>query len=77
VTTTLSQKGQVVIPQAVRSKLRLHPGDDFIVLWSQTGDILLRPVRNSSNQDWLDALGCLKGLAVPTRSKELGRKVTL
>jgi AbrB family looped-hinge helix DNA binding protein len=77
VTTTLSQKGQVVIPQEVRNKLRLHPGDDFIVLWSQTGDILLRPVRNSSDQDWLDALGGLKGLAVPTRSKELGRKVVL
>ena len=76
-TTTLSQKGQVVIPQEVRNKLRLQPGDDFIVLWSQTGDILLRPVRKRSDQDWLDALGGLQGLAVPTRSKELGRKVTL
>jgi AbrB family looped-hinge helix DNA binding protein len=76
-TTTLSQKGQVVIPQVVRNKLRLRPGDDFIVLWSESGDILLRPVRNSSDQDWLDTLGGLKGLAVPVRSKELGREVTL
>jgi AbrB family looped-hinge helix DNA binding protein len=77
VTTTLSQKGQVVIPQEVRNKLRLRPGDDFVVLWSVSGDILLRPVRNSTDQDWLDALGGLKGLEVPARSKELGRKVAL
>jgi AbrB family looped-hinge helix DNA binding protein len=35
VTTTLSQKGQVVIPQEVRNKLRLQPGDDFVVLYSK------------------------------------------
>jgi AbrB family looped-hinge helix DNA binding protein len=77
VTTTLSQKGQVVIPQEVRNKLGLHPGDDFIVLCSETGDILLRRVRSSSDQDWLDALHALKDLEAPTRSKEPGRKVTL
>ena len=66
-----------MIPQEVRNKLRLHPGDDFIVLWSQTGDILLRPVRNSIDRDWLDALRALQGLEVPARSKELGRKVAL
>jgi AbrB family looped-hinge helix DNA binding protein len=77
VTTTLSQKGQVVIPQEVRKKLRLRPGDDFIVLSSQTGDILLRPVRNSSGTDWLDALRALKGLEVQERSKELGRQIVL
>jgi AbrB family looped-hinge helix DNA binding protein len=77
VTTTLSQKRQVVIPQEVRKKLRLRPGDDFIVLSSQTGDILLRPVRNSSGTDWLDALRALKGLEVQERSKELGRQIVL
>ena len=66
-----------MIPQEVRNKLRLRPGDDFMVLWSQTGDILLRPVRRSSDQDWLDALRNLNGLEVPARSKELGRKVRL
>lgn len=76
-TTTLSQKRQVVIPQEVRKKLRLRPGDDFIVLSSQTGDILLRPVRNSSGTDWLDALRALKGLEVQERSKELGRQIVL
>jgi AbrB family looped-hinge helix DNA binding protein len=78
VTTTLSQKGQVVIPQELRQKLCLRPGDDFIVLSSQTGDILLRPVRKSpKSPDWLDSLRGLKGLEVPERGKELGREVTL
>ena len=49
-TTTLSQKGQVVIPQEVRNKLGLRPGDDFIVLYSETGDILLRPIRQKKFQ---------------------------
>ena len=78
-TTTLSQKGQVVIPQEVRQKLCLHPGDDFLVLTSsQSGDILLRLVRSKpSGTDWLEALRGLKGLEVPERGKEPGREVTL
>ena len=77
-TTTLSQKGQVVIPQEVRKKLCLRPGDDFIVLTSHSGDILLRPIRQSpSGKDWLEALLELKGLEIPERSKELGREVAL
>jgi len=78
VTTTLSQKGQVVIPQEVRQKLSLRPGDDFLVLTSSLrGEILLRPLRRQSGADWLEALRGLNGLEVPQRSKEPGRNVTL
>jgi AbrB family looped-hinge helix DNA binding protein len=44
-TTTLSAKGQVVIPRDIRVKWGLKQGHDFIVLCSSTGEILLRPVR--------------------------------
>ena len=31
-TTTLSSKGQVVIPEEIRARLGLKPGDQFVVL---------------------------------------------
>ena len=42
-TSTLSSKGQIVIPKPVRSLLGLNPGDavDFVV--QDSGDVLLRP----------------------------------
>jgi AbrB family looped-hinge helix DNA binding protein len=68
VTTTLSQKGQVVIPQEVRNKLRLRPGDDFIVLYSETGDILLRPIRRRNEGGLIKGLRALGGLKVEERT---------
>jgi AbrB family looped-hinge helix DNA binding protein len=62
VTTTLSAKGQIVIPQEVRAKLNLRPGDDFVVLYSNTGEILLRPIRRRSGKSLVDALQALHGL---------------
>jgi AbrB family looped-hinge helix DNA binding protein len=68
VTTTLSQKGQVVIPQEVRNKLRLRPGDDFIVLCSETGDILLRPIRRKNYKGLIKGLRVLRGLKLEERT---------
>ena len=43
VRATLSSKGQLVVPKAIREQLGLHSGDkvDFIV--QENGDVLLRP----------------------------------
>jgi len=40
---TLTTKGQLVIPKAIREYLHLHPGDrlDFII--RDDGDVVLRP----------------------------------
>ena len=38
-TTRLSSKGQVVIPEAVRTRLKLEPGDQFIVV--AKGDVVI------------------------------------
>ena len=67
-TTTLSQKGQVVIPQEVRNRLRLRPGDDFIVLYSETGDILLRPIRRKNGRGMIKGLRALRGLKLEERT---------
>ena len=42
VTTTMSSKGQVVIPRLVRSRQKLRAGDDFLLFELSNGDILLR-----------------------------------
>ena len=44
-TTTMSSKGQIVIPQAIRERQKLVEGDEFLILVSRTGDLLLRPRR--------------------------------
>jgi AbrB family looped-hinge helix DNA binding protein len=44
-TTTISSKGQMVIPSQVRERLEIRAGDDFLVLELANGDILLRRSR--------------------------------
>ena len=62
-TTTLSAKGQVVIPRDIRAKWGLKQGHDFIVLCSSTGEILLRPVKRP-RKSWVKALRGMRGLKV-------------
>ena len=57
-----------MIPQEVRTKLRLRPGDDFIVLYSETGDILLRPIRRKNGRGLIKGLRALHGLKVEERT---------
>ena len=44
-TTTISSKGQVVIPQPVRERHKLRAGDDLLLFELSNGDIVLRHVR--------------------------------
>jgi len=66
-TTTLSVKGQIVIPQRVRAKHKLKAGADFTVITRSNGDILLRPVKPRRRHRTLaDNLLALSGLEVET-----------
>ena len=76
-TTTLSARGQIVIPSEVRKELGLREGDDFMVLTSRDGDIMLRPYRRGRRKNLLEALKAFKGLEIPPRSKELVRPIKL
>ena len=75
-TTTLSARGQIVIPSEVRKQLGLREGDDFIVLTSRDRDILLRPLRRSRRKGLFHALRALKGLELKP-NKELIRDIQL
>jgi AbrB family looped-hinge helix DNA binding protein len=76
-TTTLSVKGQVVIPQPVRATQKLRAGTDFTILTRSNGDIVLRPVKGRRRYATLtENLLALSGLPVhpekaPARDIEL------
>ena len=53
-TTRLSSKGQVVIPEEVRQKLRLLPGVQFLVLGE--GDVVILKVISPPSIDEFDKL---------------------
>lgn len=57
-TTTLSSKGQLVIPKQVRQQARVAAGDAFVVRY-QDGEIHLRPVVRTSGTTVDDVAGCL------------------
>jgi len=64
-TTTLSVKGQLVIPQAVRARHKLKAGTDFTVITRSNGEIILRPVKARRHHATLaENLLALSGLPV-------------
>lgn len=72
-TTTLSSKGQVVLPQKVRSRLRLLPGTKF-ECEIQGDAILLKPQapRKTRTRHIIDKVS---GLRVTQRTKD-GARIT-
>ena len=46
---------------------RPDPGDDFIVLYSEAGDILLRPIRTKNRSGLIKGLRTLRGLKLEER----------
>jgi AbrB family looped-hinge helix DNA binding protein len=57
-TTTLSSKGQLVIPKQVRQQARVAAGDSFVVRY-QDGEIHLRPIARTGSTTVDDVAGCL------------------
>ena len=50
-TTRLSSKGQVVIPDAIRRRLSLEPGAEFVVL-GEEDTIVLKRIRTPAMHDF-------------------------
>ena len=77
-TTILSQKGQIVIPGAVRKQLSLEPGDDFEIEIEDGETIRLRRISRKPNQGLADHLrSCPYPFDIPDRAKDLPREVEL
>jgi AbrB family looped-hinge helix DNA binding protein len=70
-TTVLSQKGQIVLPGAIREQLQLQAGDDFEVTIEDEDTITLRRVNQPANRGLVDLLlACPATFEVPAREKD-------
>ncbi len=69
--TTVSSKGQIVLPAELRKQDRIEPGEEFIVERLERGEYRLvrsAPSPNEGVVDWL--LACPeKGFFVPVESE--------
>ena len=54
-TTKMSSRGQVVIPEEIRKKLNLKPGDRFVVV-AEGDTVLLKLISPPSLEDFEDLL---------------------
>lgn len=72
-TTTISSKGQLVIPRQVRERQEIRAGDDFVLFELSNGDILLRRSR-APKRSLAWHLRRLRGLEL-RRSGETAREV--
>jgi AbrB family looped-hinge helix DNA binding protein len=78
-TTNLGQRGQLVIPKAIRTERKLQPGDDFeVTLDEDDADLILlrriRPTANAGLVEHLAACPYRGRLHSPTRRREPMRK---
>ena len=80
-TTTVTAKGAVVLPQAVLKQHRVRAGDKFEITADpdESGVIELRRVGRKPNAGLVELLrSCpVKGFPIPKRSKELPRDFAL
>ena len=70
-TTILSQKGQIVLPGAIREQLQLRAGDDFEVTIEDEDTITLRRITQPANRGLVDLLlACPASFEIPAREKD-------
>ena len=66
VTATLTSKGQLTIPKAVRDSLHLHTGDRVAFIVHGDAEAVMKPVTKSVD----DVFGRLHGAGQPCKSVE-------
>ena len=70
-TTILSQKGQIVLPGAIRDQLHLQAGDDFEVTVEDEDTITLRRIAHPANRGLVDLLlSCPASFEIPDREMD-------
>jgi AbrB family looped-hinge helix DNA binding protein len=59
--TSIGERGQIVIPKAIRTSRQIQPGNDFEVTLDEADFdlILLRRIRPRPNAGLVDHLGCV------------------
>jgi AbrB family looped-hinge helix DNA binding protein len=70
VTTSISSKGQLVIPGPVRERQKIRAGDDFLLFELSNGDIVLRRAR-APKKSLVWHLRRLKGLPFARKDESI------
>jgi AbrB family looped-hinge helix DNA binding protein len=68
-TTKMTSKGQVVIPEAVRNRLGLHSGDQFVVVGDRDV-VILKTIRAPSTREFDGLIAKARQLACASRMKQ-------
>ena len=81
-TTNVGQRGQVVIPKAIRTSRGIAPGDDFEVIADEDDAdlILLRRIRPAANAGLVEHLAACPhrgAIRAPVRRREPMRQVRM
>jgi AbrB family looped-hinge helix DNA binding protein len=78
-TARMSTKGQIVLPQKLRERNRVRPGDAFEFLESDDPDVIvMRKVTRRPNEGLVDALlGCPHRFELPKSRREFPKKIKL
>jgi AbrB family looped-hinge helix DNA binding protein len=72
--TTLSTKGQIILPAEIRKRGRHYAGEKFEVE-EKNGKLILSPVKRRRNEGLAELLlNCPPGLKLPPRDKDLDRE---
>ncbi len=66
ITSTLTSKGQITVPKAVRQSLRLHAGDRVAFVLHDNGEVSMKPITRTVD----DVFGMLHRKGMKTRSVE-------
>ena len=73
-TTTLSSKGQVVIPKEIRDELHWDAGTQIALVSSASG-VTLKAVPKKTGRKFADLIGLLKHEGAPLSTEELCKPV--
>lgn len=77
-TTILSQKGQIVLPRAVRERLHLQVGDDFEISIEDEDTITLRRIQRPANRGLAELLlSCPVPFEIPARENDNSKALEL
>lgn len=64
---TMTSKGQMTVPRAIRERLRIGPGDRLHFMVNDQGGVVVRPAKGD--------ISSLRGLVAASRSKKRVVKV--
>ena len=73
--TTISEKGQVVIPQSLRSALRLKPGTKFLVFGRGDTVVMKRLELSDVRREWEEIFKMMDKKGLKLSEKEVQKEV--